>query len=220
MPHLLADYLAAYDRDQQPLSALHSVSLARVRAVLAEGLGGKPHTRRDPEEGTVRAAEVESVSIKRVIDFLRPARESARITLSQIAERSGLDLEQLGLLEGSDYPRATVGTLRAYFLALEASWGWTLAESARPSISRHQKPEEQEETARRTDQPIVVSGIGSREAIADLPEPSPPTAEMPWVFFERGMTFLGNRRIRRREPEEELYKPSTSTRQEESHAGV
>jgi hypothetical protein len=29
MPHLLADYLVAYDRDQQPLNALPSVSLAR-----------------------------------------------------------------------------------------------------------------------------------------------------------------------------------------------
>jgi hypothetical protein len=217
MPHLLADYLAAYDRDQQPLSALPSVALARVLGVLAEGPGGKPRTGPGPEERTVPAAQVESVSIKRVIDSLLRARESARMTLSQVAERSGLDPEQLRLLDGSDYHRATLGMLRAYFLALEPSWGWTLAESANPSLRREQKPEEKGETASKTDRPIVVSGIGPREAIAD---PSPPTAEVPWVLVERGMTFLGNRRIRRREPEEELYKYSTRTRQEESHAGV
>jgi transcriptional regulator with XRE-family HTH domain len=220
MPHLLADYLATYDRDQQPLSTLPSVSLARVRAMLADGPGGKPQTGAGPEERTIRAAQVESVSIKRAINSLRRAREAAHMTLSQVAERSGVDPEKLGLLEGSDYPRATLGALRAYLLALELSWGWTLSESASPSLRREQKREEKEETASKTDQPIVVSGIGPREAIADIPEPSPPTTEVPWVLVERGMTFLGNRRIHRQEPEEKLYEPSTRARNEESHAGV
>lgn len=220
MPHLLADYLVAYDRDQQPLSALHSVSLARVLAARAEGTAGKAQTDSGPGWRTEPAAQVESVSIKRAVESLRRARQSARLTLSQVAERSGLDPEQLGLLEGSDYLRATLGILRAYFLALEPSWGWTLAESTGSSLRRQQKLEEKAEAVTITYQPIAGDGNGPREAVTDLPEPSPPTAEAPWVLVERGLTFLGNRRIRRCGPQGELDTPSTRTWKEESYAGV
>jgi hypothetical protein len=220
MPHLLADYLVAYDRDQEPLSGLPSVSLARVPRVLAEGAIGKAETAPRAEEKAGPAAQVESVSIKRAIDSLRRARESVHMTLLQVAERSGFDPEQLGLLEGSDYPRATLGTLRAYFLALEPRWGWTLAESGGPSLRRQQRAKGQAETARVTDQSFVVAGIGPGEAVGDLSESSRAAEEKPWVLVESGMTFLGNRRIRLREPEGEFDQFSTRTLKEESHAGV
>jgi hypothetical protein len=220
MPHLLADYLAAYDWDQRPLSALSSVPMARVLRVLPGGTGEKVQTAPGPEGRTVPTTQVESVSIKRAIGSLRRARESARMTLLQVAESSGLDPEQLGLLEGGDYLRTTLGTLRGYFLALEPSWGWTLAEAAGHPLPRQQSTQDQVERARKIDQPIVVSGIGSGEAVANLSESSPPPAEGPWVLVERGMTFLGNRRIRRREPEGELDQPSSKTQKEESYASV
>lgn len=219
MPHLLADYLAAYDRDQQPLSTLPSVSLARVRGTLAAGDGGKPQIAPHPEERTLRAAQVESVSVKRAIDSLRRARESACLTLSQVAERSGLDPEQIGLLEGSDYPQATLGTLRAYFLAMDLSWSWTLAESGSPSPSRERRSGANEETVIKPNRSVFVAGIEPREAIADFPEPSPPT-EVPRVLVERGMTFLSNQRIRNWQPEGKLNDLSSTTRKKETHAGV
>lgn len=169
MPHLLANYLAAYDRDQQPLSAVPSVALARVAGMALE-------------ERTVRAAQVESVSIKRAIGSLQRARESAGLTPSQVAERLGLDPEEIGLLEGSNYQSATLGTLRAYVLAMQPNWGWTLSDL---------------DTSLHSEQGAKLTG-----------EPSVPTAELPWVLTERGMTRLGDQRIRRWR-HEEFYEPGS-----------
>ena len=143
MPHLLADYLAAYDRDQKPLSTVHVISLARV---LTEEAGGNAQIRAGVQRRTVPTSQVESVSIKRAIDSLKRARESAHMTLEQVAERSGLDPKQLGLLEGSDYLHAKLGTLRAYLIALEPTWGWTLVETGERAFPRLQRAQERVET--------------------------------------------------------------------------
>ena len=208
MPHLLADYLAAYDRDQQPLSAVLSLSLAHVERPLTDEALGPAQTRAGRQEGAVSTSQVESVSIKRAIDSLKHARESAHMTLLQVAEGSGLDPEQLGLLEGSDYPRATLGTLRAYFLALEPTLGWNLAGTGAPTFPRlHSRQVSVETTI--IDPPISVSDGGDGVGAADHLESSAMSAEKPWILVERGMTVEGNRRSRRRQPDEE-----------ESYAGV
>lgn len=182
MPHLLANYLAAYDRDQQPLSAVTSVALARV-------------ARTAHEERTVRAAQVESVTIKRAIDSLRGARESAGLTLSQLAQRSGIVPDEIELLEGSNFRIATLGTLRAYVRAMQPNWGWTLS-----------------------DLDITPRHLEQGAELND--EPSPPTAEVPWVLTERGMTRLGNQRVRRRRVYDEFYEPGNQMQKEELNAGV
>jgi hypothetical protein len=86
MPHLLADYLVAYDRDQKPLGALASVALARVPPTPAEDAAGTGTAGPGAEVGALPAAQVESVSIKRVIESLRRATTSAGMTLAQVAE--------------------------------------------------------------------------------------------------------------------------------------
>jgi transcriptional regulator with XRE-family HTH domain len=220
MPHLLADYLAAYDRDQKPLSAVPVVSLARLLRALTEEPGGNEQTRAGIQGRAAPTSQVESVSIKRVIDSLKRARESAHMTLVQVAERSGLDPEQLGLLEGSDYLRATLGTLRAYLIALEPTWGWTLAETGERAFPRLQRAQERVETVMTNAQPIIVPGIGAEVKVADLSETSAIPTEMPCVLVEGGMTVLGNRRSRRRQPEGELDNPTVGMHKEDSYAGV
>jgi hypothetical protein len=219
MPHLLANYLAAYDRDQQPLSAVPSVSLSSVSRVLTEGTGENAQKWAGPRGRTTLISQVESVSIKRAIDSLKRARKSVRMTLPQLAERSGLDPEQLGRLEGSDYPRATLGTLRAYFLALEPTCGLTLAETGEPVFPPLLWTEEQVAKAKTYDSPFIVFGSGVGVEAADFSGPSPVYSGTSWMLVERGMTVLGNRRSRRRQPEGELGNPTVRTK-EESYAGV
>lgn len=220
MPHLLVDYLAAYDWDQEPLSGVAVVSLARVVRDFTEAVGGNTQKKARLQGKIAPTSQVESVSIKRAIESLKRARESAHLTLPQVAERSGFDLKQLGLLEGSDYPRATLGTLRAYLLALEPTWGWTLAEMSRPTFPSPQERQERAEKAKTGDQPIIVCRSGAEVEAADRSEISAVSAEMPRVLVERGMTILGNRRFRRCQPEGELNNPTVRTRKEKSYAGV
>jgi transcriptional regulator with XRE-family HTH domain len=213
LPHLLADYLAAYDRDLKPLSGFPTVSLARVLPPLSEGAGGKPHPA-PGRGGSTRTSQVESVSVKRVIESLRRVRESARMTLRQVAEKAGLDADQLGLLEEGDHARATLGTLRAYVLALEPDWGWALAESAPPPHPRRRDTQGQAGAVRDADQPAIVGG--HETGLAE----SPPAADRPWVHVERGMTFLGDRPVRSQEPAGRLGAAASPAREEESYAVV
>ncbi len=219
MPHLLANYLAAYDRDQQPLSAVRSVSLARGPRVLTEWAGENAQRGAGIQGSATPFSQVESVSIKRAVDSLKRARESAQMSLPQLAERSGLDAEQLGLLEGSDYARATLGTLRAYLLALEPTCGWIIVEAGEPVFPPTPWTQDQGATAKINDSSSIAFGIGAGVEAADLSGPSALSAGMPWMLVERGMTVLGNRRSRRRQPEGELDNPTVRTK-EESYAGV
>jgi hypothetical protein len=220
MPHLLADYLHAYDRDQKPLSGVPAVSLARA---FSAPIPWTASTAIDPRHGFGDApiAQVECVGIRRVVASLKRLREHEGIKLAEMAELTGLDADLLDYLERDEYHGATLGTLRQYVLALEPKLGWTLGDSAGASFRRQKKPEEQMKIPRTTDQSFVVSGIGPGEAAADLAEFSPTTVERPWVLVEGGMTtLLGNRRTRRWEPEGEFDKSAPRTLEEESHAGV
>ncbi len=220
MPHLLANYLTAYDRDQKPLTALPSVALARVSRALIEGGAGTARVKVGREEELTPTSQVEYVSTKRAIAALKRAREIAGMTLPQVAESAGLDPELLGCLEGGDYRRATLGTLRGYVLALEPSWGWRLAESGETALPDQRKTGEPSETVRTSDGPLMESGVGAGGVLEDISALPELRAGRPWVMVERGMTVSGNRRIRRREPERELDKPSSRMRKEDSYASV
>ena len=141
------------------------------------------------------------------------------MTLQQVAERTGLDPEQLGLLEGSDYPTATLGTMRAYCQALEATWGWTLTErdeSASPSV---RMARESAEIATPSHKTIPVGGIEAKGTAVRSEAPLVPT-KAPWVFVEGGMTIMGNLSSRHRKPEAELNRPTVLAWEEDFYAGV
>lgn len=209
MPDLLARYLGIYDRDQTPLSATKSVNLARARTISGGDISRKAPSTEDA------SIQMESVSTKRAIDNLRRARAFAGMTLANIAESSGVDPNLLGLLEGNEYHRAPLGALRAYALALEPIWGWTLADSDMPSASWAEVDEGRIETAKAR-RPIVESVIGREELPTQFTDTSSLPRVEPWVIEGRGMTFLGNHRIRRRSFGAEFER----TIKEESNAGV
>jgi hypothetical protein len=141
------------------------------------------------------------------------------MTFVQVAERAGIDTEQLAMLEGSNYLRATLGALRAYFIALEPVSGWTLAETGNPSSLPLRRAQERAEMAPSSDQPVVLTGSEAK-VIVDLSERSSIPNETPWVPVERGMTVLGYRRSRGRRPEGELDNPTVGMRKDGSYAGV
>ncbi len=115
MPDLLAKYLVAYERDLQPLSEVPSISLSRI----VQNASDSPLT--------------ETASVKRVVSFMKRAREQAQWTQAQVAESAGIALEQVGQLEGSNFPQATLGSLRAYSLVMEPNWCWSMAELRDPA---------------------------------------------------------------------------------------
>src|SRR5262249_1086428 len=125
MPHILADYLAAYDRDRKALSSLPYVALTRLVQRQGIEMAGAGQT---TAEGERRLGSAVLVNTRRVIASLKQVREKAGMTLPQVADAVGLDPEDLGLLEEWDLDRSTLGTLRGYVLSLEGQWGWSLAE--------------------------------------------------------------------------------------------
>jgi transcriptional regulator with XRE-family HTH domain len=235
MPHLLADYLSAYDRDQELLIAIRSVAFRGLGAP-SEDPTGRDRVGVGREAGLALTSRVESVSIERAVASLKRTRELAGLSLAQVAESAGLDRDSLDRLEGGDYHRTTLGTLRRYVLAMEPEWGWTLVESGEGASTG---PPEADERLERTSigaQRMIVYGRGASGrsrvgrtlefpiragmATGDIPVSPGLLAGRPWVTVERGMTVWGVHRIRRREPEAEFDKPSPWTYKEEWHAGV
>jgi hypothetical protein len=212
MPHLLADYLVAYDRDQQPLSAVPLVPLTRVLPGGDEEAGGMSRTK--------SGREVESVSVKRAVESLKRARVRAGMTLAEVAERAALDLEPLALLEGSEYYRATLGTLRGYFRALEPTSEWTLAESGEPASREIPEPVEQSKTGKAEIRFKLVPCRTTGAAPAAIPASARLPAGTTWLTFEEGIPVLGRRRVRSWDAEGELDRPTTRAPKEVSHAGV
>ena len=210
MPHLLADYLTAYDRDQKPLSAVPSVALARSREALVEKSIGQSRTMAGRGDQLTPMSQVEFRNTKRVVASLESVRQRAGMTLQQIAESVGFDIEQLGWLEQGDLERATLGALRGYVMALEPKLGWILIDSKDASSTLHQKSEEQAETNGTTDQPRIVSGTGAKVNNADIPA---------WME-QGGLTVNGNRRVRHQQKEDDLDPITPRTRKEKSYAGV
>jgi hypothetical protein len=197
MPHLLADYLTAYDRDLQPLSAVRSVTLARAWGAPAgePAAVGSSSTAYDDQLAPGSGVEYVSAEPGRIVAALKQARDLTGRSVSQVAECSSLDLESLDRLEAGDYHWTTLGMLRRYALAMEPEWGWRLVES--PTIP----------ATRRTE---AVENHGAASLSVDRPR----------LVVERGMTAWSDRRIRRRKAEAEFGAPSPQDYEEKLHAGV
>ncbi len=204
MPHLLADYLTAYSYDQQPLTAVPSLSLTRVLQSPSEKEGQDTRVEAGREVGTSRTPQAETVSVRRAIHALKRAREAAGMTPLQVAESLGLKAEQIDLLETGDYSGATIGTLRAYFLALETTWGWTLADAGEPRYAEPQKTLMRDEAGKMNKPAALRGGAEERREPTNLSGSSALLAETPWILVEGGLTSLGHRNPARRRHEEAL----------------
>ena len=140
---------------------------------------------------------MESVSIKRAIASLKPARERAGISPLQIAESTGLDLDQISLLEQGDLVRTSLGTLSGYVIAMESTLGWTLPGLRESSAALQQK--------------VTVD-------VEDLPER--PVFNPLQMMVQGGLTVMSQRRIRgeRRDRESEVF--IHLAQMERTHAGI
>lgn len=117
MPHLLADYLRAYDQDRMPLSAFSAFLLARAV---------QPADRESNISGA-SGPGVERAGVKRTIATLKRAREQAKVTVLSLAELTGIEPEMLSRLEAGDTQNISLGVLREYSVAMKDVWGWCLA---------------------------------------------------------------------------------------------
>ncbi len=75
------------------------------------------------EHGKIAAADAvtqpeDAVALSRFIESLRQSREAAGLTLTDVAERSGVDKASLSRLENGFCPNPTVNTLARYARAI------------------------------------------------------------------------------------------------------
>jgi ribosome-binding protein aMBF1 (putative translation factor) len=66
------------------------------------------------------------LSILEAVAALKKAREAAGLSLSDVAERSGIDRAQLSRIENGQHMNPTVSTLQRYAHALGLRWVWKL----------------------------------------------------------------------------------------------
>jgi transcriptional regulator with XRE-family HTH domain len=68
----------------------------------------------------------EYLSIRQAVFALRKAREAAGLSLSDVAEKTGIDKAALSRIETGQHPNPTVSTLCRYAHALGKRWKWVL----------------------------------------------------------------------------------------------
>ena len=66
------------------------------------------------------------LSIVEAVAALRKAREAAGLSLTDVAERSGIDRAALSRIENGQHKNPTVTTLQRYARALGLRWVWSL----------------------------------------------------------------------------------------------
>ncbi|HEY7309737.1 MAG TPA: helix-turn-helix transcriptional regulator [Gemmataceae bacterium] len=69
----------------------------------------------------------EYLSIRQAVFALKQARESAGLSLADVADRSGIDKAALSRIESGQHMNPTVSTLCRYAHALGVRWTWRLA---------------------------------------------------------------------------------------------
>ncbi len=74
----------------------------------------------------------EYLSIRQAVFALKEAREAARLSLADLAERTGIDKGALSRIETGQHPNPTVSTLCRYAHALGKRWKWILESEAVP----------------------------------------------------------------------------------------
>jgi hypothetical protein len=206
MPHLLADYLAAYDRDRKPLSTVPYVVVARRAELRAD------------ESAPKEEMLVERENTRLVIASLKYVREHMGMTLLQVSESMGLDLEELTLLEGGYVEQTTLATLRGYALAVESQWGWSLVGAEETASSGPRRVHSRTDKADAQGRGMSTSGKTERAVTPESTGWHEQREERPMVVG--GMTAYTHRRVRRRRSEEELGRRVTWAQKEGVHAGV
>jgi hypothetical protein len=219
LPHLMADYLAAYDRDRTPLHELPSLALARLRVFIDES-GDRPPKRGECSEQLASISLAERVNTKRVVASLKQVRQQEGLTLPNVAESVGLDPDQLSLLEQGDLRRTTLGMLRGYVLALAPRLQWTLVDSPESPSSVQRKTVDPIEKGETSDWQNMVSPAREVTTTSDASDWQELPAFSPELFSEGGMTVLAHFRIRRRQLQGELDNPTSWSPMGEPYAGV
>jgi transcriptional regulator with XRE-family HTH domain len=82
----------------------------------------------------------EHLSIRQAVFALRKAREAARLSLADVAERTGIDKAALSRIETGQHPNPTVSTLCRYAHALGKRWKWVLEDEAQVLERRCAEP--------------------------------------------------------------------------------
>jgi len=190
MPHVLADYLWAYDEDLKPLSLFSGVMLSRALSPTCRS--SDPSGEALPR-GSLAVPPVECVSMGRVLATLKRVREQAQVTVSQLAELTGIDPEMLRRLETGDVHDATLGSLRGYAVAMKDRWGWHLAGTG--GVPRRRSTEAQR--GGQSSQDLTIPGMGSEKMTGGR-------FSTPMVM-ERGFTIqVTNLHVPRRSQDREL----------------
>ena len=68
--------------------------------------------------------------LMKALSSLRPERERRGLSLTDLAERTGIDRATVSKFETGKIPNPTVGTLRKYAAAIGKSLNWTLEEAS------------------------------------------------------------------------------------------
>lgn len=66
------------------------------------------------------------LAILEAVAALKKAREAAGLSLTEVAERSGIDRAQLSRIENGQHMNPTISTLQRYARALGLRWVWSL----------------------------------------------------------------------------------------------
>lgn len=66
------------------------------------------------------------LSIVEAVTALKKAREAAGLSLTDVAERCGIDRAQLSRIESGQHLNPTIATLQRYARALGLRWVWSL----------------------------------------------------------------------------------------------
>jgi ribosome-binding protein aMBF1 (putative translation factor) len=135
------------ERTRQALAALPPEKRARAEATITriqspvyqerERQDREALDREYRETGTIAAtpsAEIDAEAFQEFIRSLRQARESAGLSLDEVAARSGIDKAQLSRLENGRVHDPRPSTLSRYALAIGKRLAWSLEdlESKRP----------------------------------------------------------------------------------------
>ena len=78
------------------------------------------------------AAQVDYISVPRLVAVLKQARSAAKLTLEAVAEQAEVEPMLLAELESGNYQKVTLGTLRAYARATRMPWAASLAVAPAP----------------------------------------------------------------------------------------
>jgi ribosome-binding protein aMBF1 (putative translation factor) len=98
-------------------------------AAIRERFKNKPTIEELIETGELRGEPIpqgDYLSIRQAILALKCAREEAGLSLTDLAQRSGIDRAQLSRIENGQHGNPTVSTLCRYAQALGLRWVWSL----------------------------------------------------------------------------------------------